>query len=160
MQAVEVTLNQMSLAAFKPLFAGLEAPDPAEMHGTYRAAFVGPGWLRAIAGPGLALGGLGGWWGKQFDDRGGGVNLVQRNGRIQPTMPVALVARPSRQDRRPTMAVIYPRGSRFPWPYIVDELRTYAAGVLLGLTYANVRGLWPLAVPFLLRRHADVKHGF
>ena len=57
-------LNQLPLSAFKPLFGSLPPPELALTTGAFQAEFTGPGWLRKIAGPGLTLVGLGGWWGK------------------------------------------------------------------------------------------------
>lgn len=154
MEAVVAELNDKPLSAFKPLFATLDAPVIASLRGTYRGAIVGPPWVRAVANVGLALGGLNGWWGKRFDGLGGGVNLVQRDGAPRPTLPMRVEARVSGQDLRPAIALIYPPGSRFPWSYVVDDLRQYDENVFLGLSYANVRGIWPLALPFMLHKQA------
>ena len=58
-----------SLGHLRRLFTSL--PAPVSLAGVYRAEFVGPAWLRTLAPPSLALGGLAGWWGKAFDGRAG-----------------------------------------------------------------------------------------
>lgn len=155
LQTAVADLNQLPLSAFKPLFAGLKSAPLTAVRGTYKSAVVGPGWLRRSAGPGLALGGLGGWWGKRFDGMGGGVNLVQRDGAIKPVLPIRVDTRVSGIDLLPTLAVLYPPSSPFPWPRVVDELRIFAEDLLLGMTYANVNGLKRIALPFLLHLQLD-----
>ena len=143
-------LNQLPLSAFKPLFASLPPPELAKTTGVFQAEFTGPGWLRKIAGPGLALVGLGGWWGKVFDGEGAGANLVRRNGALQRIFPVQVALAPSAVDGKPSLVVRYTRGCPFPWPYVVDELRCLDETGLLGLTYVNAGLLRKLGLPFLL----------
>lgn len=143
-------LNKLSLGAFKPLFMSLAAPTLAEIKGDYRSSIPGPSWFRTIAGPSLALGGLGHWRGKRFDGRGGGVNLVEKDGHIVETLPMEVVLRPSAVDGKPAVAIVYPPGSRFPWPYVIDELRQLDKGRLLGVSYVNRQPLRGLVTPFLL----------
>ena len=83
-------LNKQPLGQFKDLFNTLESPVISEMNGRFQAEFVGPGWLRAVAPPGLAPLGLGGWQGKTFDGRGGGLNVVRRKGKLQEIIPIVL----------------------------------------------------------------------
>jgi hypothetical protein len=145
-------LNQLSLSAFKPLFATLSPPQTAAVTGVFRAEFTGPGWLRKIAGPGLAPLGLGGWWGKTFDADGSGANLVRRKGVLQRIFPVKVVRVASAVDGKPSLAVHYTRDCPFPWPYVVDELRSLDETSLLGLTYVDAGLLRRLLLPFLLHR--------
>ena len=142
--------NAHSLRGFRRLFITLPTPDAATLSGHFRAEFVGPDWLRKIAPAALALGGLGGWWGKTFATDGRGINLVRRERHIAPIMPVYLGLADSMIDRRPCLAVTYPAGSPFPWPRVVDELRFLDNDTLLGLTLLNLRGLRRVAFPFLL----------
>ncbi len=58
-------LNSQSLASFRSLFALLPVPTMGSVAGSHQSEFVGPWWLCQVAVPGLALLGLGGWWGKQ-----------------------------------------------------------------------------------------------
>lgn len=147
-------LDTFSLAAFRTLFSGLDAPDPEALRGVYRAAFTGPGWLRRLAGPALAVGGLGGWWGKVFEPGGAGANLVSRQGQVIRTLPFLVVSRPSGLDGRPATAVCYTRSSPFPWPWMVDELRWLYPSCLLGMTFVDLTGraglLRRAAFPFVL----------
>ena len=143
-------LNRRGLRSFRKLFLTLPLPEDGGLTGIFRAEFVGPSWLRATAPPALALGGLGGWWGKQFDGAGRGMNIVRRDGALSHTMPVALSVADSLVDRRPCLKVTYPTGSPIPWPLVVDELRFLDDDTLLGLTILNAGPLRRVAFPFLL----------
>jgi hypothetical protein len=148
----EESLTKGSLASFRTLFSSLTLPDLTALRGVYQSAFVGPLWLRTIAGPGLYPLGLGGWWGKQFDGHGRGSNIVQRGGRLSTMLPVTLAEMPSLIDQQPCLAVIYPPESPFPWPSVIDELRMIDDRRLLGMTLVTRRPLSRLALPFLLTR--------
>ena len=145
-------LNREPLGAFPTMYRELEAPRLEQLVGTHRAAFVGPGWLRTIAPPGLALGGLGGWWGKRFDANSSGVNLVMRAGRPEAILPVKLEFRSSRVDAQATACVLYPPESRWPWPHVLDELRVLEPDCLLGLTFFQIGVFSRLPLPFMLFR--------
>ena len=62
----KVELNKLPLRAYKPLFSSLPAPIVTEVNGDYLASFIGPAWLRAVAGPSLMPTGLGNWYGTNF----------------------------------------------------------------------------------------------
>ena len=147
-----------SLASFRTLFSSLPPPALNTVEGIYQAAFAGPWWLRTIAGPGLYPLGLGGWWGKRLDGQGQSSNIVHRGGRLSPKMPVSLVECSSMIDGRPCLAVIYPPESPFPWPWVVDELRSLDDERLLGMTLVTWRPLKRLALPFLLSRRPDIQN--
>jgi hypothetical protein len=149
--------NALSLKQFRDLFVSLPVPELASIRGVYRAAFVGPAWLRTSAGPALALSGLGGWWGKEFSADGTAVNIVLRAGNFSTRFPMKLVNAKSFIDGRDGLAVHYQPGNPFPWMYIVDELRQMKADTLLGMTLANVNGLRNLAFPFTLQYQ---EHGY
>lgn len=149
--------NSLSLKQFNTLFTSLPVPERDSIHGVYRAAFVGPGWLRASAGPALALSGLGGWWGKEFSGDGTAVNIVLRAGKFSTCFPMQLVAARSFLDGRDGLAVHYQAGNPFPWMHIVDELRRIDATTLLGMTLANINGLRGQAFPFTLQYQ---EHGY
>src|SRR5690554_2327963 len=73
-------LSNASLRRIRQMF-GLLEPAPAEMRaGAFRARFIGPWWLRASAGPSIALSGLLGWWGKRFLDAETATNVLDRAG--------------------------------------------------------------------------------
>lgn len=149
-------LNENSLSSFRALFASLAPPPLDVVKGIYQAAFVGPWWLRAIAGPGLYPVGLGGWWGKQFDGRGQGSNIVRRKAQLATKMPISLTESPSLLDGRPCLTVIYLPSSSFPWPWVVDELRWLADDRLLGMTLVTRKPLNKIALPFLLTHRPEI----
>jgi hypothetical protein len=137
-----------SLGGLRRLFMSLSAPD--SLTGVYRAEFVGPAWLRALAPPSLALGGLAGWWGKAFDGRGGAVNIVVRDGAQRRVLRMTIARLPSLIDRASGLTLSYPKGSPFPWVWIVDEARRLDEQTLLCMTVIRPRGLRKLAFPFVL----------
>jgi hypothetical protein len=147
-------LNRFPLRLFKPLFATLSPPDPAGLAGKYEAAFTGPGWLRRSAAPALALGGLRGWWGKDFTS-GGGANLVLREDTLVHVLPFRASQDASAIDGKPAVIVRYAAGCPFPWTHICDELRQIEAGRLLGMTRLELPGLRELALPFLLEQRQN-----
>lgn len=147
-------LQGVSLAHCRAAFGRL-APPPS-LIGVFRAAFTGPAWLRAIAGPGLWPLGLGGWWGKTFDSAGQGFNLVRRGGQLQPRLPIRLSHAASRLDGQPCLAVAYAATAPFPWRWVVDEIRQLDAEVYLGMTLAALPGVRGQALPFLLFAAADL----
>jgi hypothetical protein len=120
------------------------------MAGIYRAEFVGPAWLRALAPPSLALGGLAGWWGKAFDGRGGALNIVVRDGNQRRVLPMMVARVPSLIDGALGLTLSYPKGSPFPWPWIVDEVRRLDEQTFLCMTVVKPKGLRRLAFPFVL----------
>jgi hypothetical protein len=141
-------LTHESLGGLRRLFTSLSAPD--SLTGVYRAEFVGPAWLRVLAPPSLALGGLAGWWGKAFDGRGGAVNIVVRGGTQHRVLPMTITRVPSLIDGGPGFTLSYPQGSPFPWPLIVDEVRRLDEQTLLCMTVIKPKGLRKLAFPFVL----------
>ncbi|MBL7208611.1 MAG: hypothetical protein ISS52_00795 [Dehalococcoidia bacterium] len=149
-------LNQMKLGEFRKLYGSLEYPPIPSLVGYYQGSFVGPGWLRKIAGPGLVVSGLGGWWGKRFSGDGTATNLVQRGGVLETRFPMRLVAVTSVIDENPGLALHYETDNPFPWPHIADELRQLAPGALLGMTYVKARVLRGLMLPFLLEHQEGV----
>lgn len=144
------TLNQRSLSSFPDLFATLAIPAISDLEGTYHGRFVGPAWVRALAGPGLYLGGLPGWCGKWFDGAGQGTNLLCGGSQITRAVPIHLISRPSRIDGRPALTVVYPGASPWPLPLIRDELRSLDDRTLLGMTMLIRFGLHRFPFPFLL----------
>ena len=145
-------LDDKPLNTFRPLFGGLISPQPAELNGIFLSRLVGPAWLRTAAPSALALGGLGGWLGKEFLLGEQGLNLVQRRGTQKRIFPFLLDYRPSRLDGKPAAVVCYVRPSPFPWGLIIDELRWLDEQTLLGMTLLKFGP--HLAVPFVLQRQA------
>lgn len=149
-------LNDLSLLDFPSLFASLELPARGSLLGLYRGSFVGPGWLRWLAGPLLVVTGLGGWRGKDFDAQGNAINLVWRNGHYERRFPMHLVEQASFIDGKPGLALHYDKHNPFPWPLIVDELRSLPSGRVLGMTMVAVGPLKRLALPFVLESRESV----
>lgn len=149
-------LNELSLFSFPKLFATLDVPVPDRLQGLYQGEFVGPGWVRGLAGPLLVLTGLGGWWGKDFSPGGQAVNLVYKNERIERRFPMQLVPAVSYIDQKSGLALHYDRRNPFPWPWIVDELRSLGPDLLLGMTLVRFGPLRRLALPFTLAAREDM----
>ncbi len=143
-------LNALPIKQFKTIFATLQSPELAAVKGVYRSMFTGPAWLRAIAPPGLWPLGLGGWQGKWFSGDGEGLNLVLRGGELRRKFPIRATQSPSLIDGAPCLSIHYTRECPFPWPYVIDELRSLDENCLLGLTMVNLKSLLGLALPFLL----------
>lgn len=143
-------LNALPLSAFKHLFASLPAATGI-LSGVFDGTLTGPGWSRLISLPSMALGGLGGWIGKQVSTSGEGYNRVLRNGMEKLVIPFYVSIQASQLDGAPAFRVTYRRENRFPWPLVIDELRWIDEATLLGMTMLH--GLsWPrLALPFLLQ---------
>jgi hypothetical protein len=151
------TVDLRSLAALREAFRAAPEPTLELLVGEHEATFVGPGWLRAAAGPSMWIVRMPGWCGKRFsaDDDGDGViagfNLVRRRGVVSESIPITASLSPSRLDGRPAIGVAYPADAPFPWPRVRDEFRAFGAGVLLGMTF-GIPLAPPGGAPFLLRR--------
>ncbi len=143
-------LNKLSLRDFSQLFATGSVPIIANTAGYYRAALVGPAWLRATAGPTIAIGGLTNWWGKHIREDGSATNLVWQGEKLVPRLTMQLVDTNSVLDGKHTLALIYSTENPFPWPYVVDELRRLETGTFLGMAHINAGPLRRIAFPFLL----------
>ena len=146
----------MSLKAIHRLFTHLDPPEVSSLTGIFRGIFVGPGWLRPIWKPLLAVTGLGGWWGKEFDPQGNAINLVLRKGRYERRFPMVIVRRSSNLDGKPGLALRYRADNPFPWPLIVDELRRIDSVMVLGMTLADVGPFRRMAFPFVLQSREAV----
>ncbi len=138
--------------SYGKIFGRLSAPVLGELVGDFEAELRGPAWFRAISRFSLNLGGLPQWYGKRFDGEGQGVNLVMPKGSVETTMPMQVRVEPSTLDGKPAAVVHYAADARFPWPHVIDELRSWEANTLLGMTLVDVAGLRRFALPFLLHR--------
>jgi hypothetical protein len=145
-------LNQVGLFAFKQLYADLAPVDLAAAAGTWRAAFTGPAWFRAIAPRGLYLLRFGGWWGKELHADGTGMNLFERGGRRFSAFPIDISTGISILDGKPCLKVRYGRDAAFPWAYVTDEVRRLDGETLFGMTVVDPAGSRGLPLPFLLHR--------
>jgi hypothetical protein len=149
-------LDKLPMGDFSRLYGELVAGDTAVPKGVYKGTYVGPAWLKALAPHSMVVSGLGGWWGKDFFPGGKTYNLVQRDEEIRRVIPMQLAVINSRLDGAPALALIYDKQNPFPWPYIVDELRSLDEAALLGMMYLNVNALPKIAFPFLLQK-VDMK---
>ena len=138
-----------SFREYRELYATLDPPE--SLAGVWRGKPVGPGWFVTQAGPSLALGGLGGWWGKEFDGQGGIDNLLEREGTFRRALPGRVQEARSLVDGRSCLRIEYPEGSPLPWRWMVDELRQVDERELLGMMVLNVGWLPHLALPFSLK---------
>src|SRR5210317_414315 len=98
-------LNKLSLKEFPELFSSSTVPDITDITGYFRASFVGPGWLRATAGPATAIGGLGGWWGKKLEEDGRATNLVRHGDKLESRLAMRLITTTSVLDGKPVLAL-------------------------------------------------------
>ena len=133
----------------KERFASFDPPEA--LASVWQGEAVGPGWYSTLAGPSLSIGGLGGWWGKEFDGEGGIDNILERKGAFRRTLRGEVQRADSLVDGRPCQRIEYPKGSRLPWTWIVDELRQVDEDELLGMMVLNIGWLPHLAFPFSLR---------
>ena len=131
-------------------FESLEPPDLDTLVGTNRAEYVGPAWLRRLAGPALGLTVLRGWWGKDFPSPGHCDNLVSRGRTIERVLPVDVVQAVSLLDGKKSLTLAYSSGSPRPYRWVVDELRLTPSGSLLGMVVPARRWLPRFALPFML----------
>ncbi|HYI01610.1 hypothetical protein [Hyalangium sp.] len=113
---------------------------------------MGPAWLRYGAPLLLRLLGLRGWWGKEFGADGRGVNLVRRQERLLPSVPVVLREGRSRVDGRQGVQVEYPPECPWRWRLFVDELRWWDGETLLAMSHLELPLLRGWTLPFLLHR--------
>ncbi|PTL60076.1 GMC oxidoreductase [Paraconexibacter algicola] len=137
------------LAALARRWAVLPAPDVASLEGDWRATFVGPAVLRAVAPRGVGALGLPRWWGKRFDAHGSGINLVDDGHREHQPMTATLA--PSAIDGRPVLLVTYPPDAPLPWRHVRDELRQLPDGRMLAMS-AIATGPLTRGLPFVLAR--------
>lgn len=147
-------VRRLAWGRYRAVFAGLPEPQALPPSGDFRSEFIGPGWLRATAGPSLALTGLWGWCGKRFAGAGA-VNLVVRQQGLRETLPMQPRIEPSSIDGRLAVRLHYPAGSGWPWRWMIDELRpldgAVPGGAWLGMMHLELPGLRRLHFPFMLR---------
>ncbi len=150
-------VDMSSMKSLRAAYRSAPEPTVDDLLGEFRGEYIGPAWLRAAGPVTMVLGRMPGWWGKRFarSEQGNaplvGVNLVSSGGVVSDSVPMIADVGPSRLDRRPSLIIGYPVDAPFPWPRVIDELRPFGDGVLLGVTFgipASPKG----GTPFLLRR--------
>lgn len=141
-----------SLKAFQSLFSLLNAPDPEWLNGRFRAEFVGPKSLQAIAPRLLPLGGLPGWCGKAFVGDKQAVNLLSNGSQVVEAVPMLPAFAPSQIDQRQALVLRYDQRAPLACRKLVDELRVLDETSLLGLTMVDLPLLRKLVMPFVLKR--------
>jgi len=144
-------LNQLSLFDFPEYFSSLAAPRADALQGLYQGTFVGPAWLRRMAEPLLVITRMGKWLGKDIDAGGRAINLVRTNEGIVQKFPMQLVEQVSLIDGNLGLALSYEASNPYPWPWIVDELRSIQPELVLGMTITQIGPLARLPLPFVLQ---------
>jgi cholesterol oxidase len=150
------TVDLGSLEALREAFLAAPAPTLADLVGEHAGSFGGPRLVRTLMPVALGVLGMPGWHGKRFSlapgasDRAVGVNLVKRGGQVRDSIPMTARVGSSQLDGQPAMLIAYPPGAPFPWEGVVDELRSFGDGTLLGMNRAVPRV--PLWLPFFLHR--------
>ncbi|UCC63575.1 MAG: hypothetical protein JSV36_00510 [Anaerolineae bacterium] len=143
-------MDTHSIRSLRQVFESMEPPDLDTLVGTYRREYVGPAWLRRLAGLTLGLTVLRGWWGKDFPSPGRCENLVSRGGTIERVLPVEVVQAVSLLDGKMGITLAYSSDGPRPYRWVVDELRLTPTGSLLGMVVPVRRWLPRLALPFML----------
>ena len=151
-------LNRLSLFDFPGYFSSLEAPRAEALQGLFKGSFVGPGWLRELAGPLLVITRMGRWLGKDIDAGGRALNLVRTDGGIVQKLPMQLLEQESLIDGKPGLALSYEASNPFPWPFIVDELRSIQPDLVLGMTITRLGPLARLPLPFVLQPRTSLEN--
>lgn len=147
-------LSKASLSHIRQVFNELE-PAPVQVReGFFRACFIGPWWLRASAGPSVALSGLPGWQGKRFLDADTATNVLRTASGSVEKLRMQCREGASLVDGRQGVALHYGKDAVLPWRWVVDELRVLNEDTLLGMTVINLPVLRHLAFPFLLQRES------
>ena len=146
-----------SLRELQHAFRDADVPELTAIVGVHDGEILGPAWLRNGAVLTMRLCGMRGWCGKVFrsatanGDTLDGENLVRRDGRSEPSIPMRARMGSSRVDGRPAIVLSYAADAQFPWSRVTDELRPLDDQTLLGLSFGVPLGPRH-GTPFLLRR--------
>jgi hypothetical protein len=126
--------RRQSRRALQRLYRDLPPSTVDALVGVHRGEIIGPAWQQPLVEPSFWICRLRGWWGKRIVSPTENQNIILRQGQYRRTLPMLLETRPSYLDRAPALHVIYPPGSPYPWPTIIDELRRIDARTCLGMT--------------------------
>jgi hypothetical protein len=143
-------LNQLSLTDFPEYFSSLEVPEPGSLPGLYKGYFIGPTWLRKLAKPLLVITGMGDWRGKSIDPHGNIINLVSTKRGLERKLPMKVIEQTSLIDGKPGIAFSYDASNPYPWPWVIDEMRSIGENWVLGMTLIQWGPLVRLPLPFVL----------
>jgi hypothetical protein len=149
-----------SLGRVLQIFREAQEPTLGTLVGVHEGSFAGPAFVRLPAPLFMALTGMLGWCGKEFDPPRSdpallsGRNLVRQRGAVRRSIPMQAKVAPSRVDGRLALVLSYPPDARWPWRRTTDELRPLDDQTLLGLGFVDAPLLRGLPLPFLLRRRA------
>lgn len=150
-------LQTASIGELKTLFSSLKPPAAAMRHGFFRAAFIGPAWLRLSARPSLEVSGLPGWQGKKFLGADDATNILKKGDALVEALAMHVTPGISQVDGQQGVALHYVPGTDgkpapLPWRWVRDELRAVDDNTILGFTVINLPLLRRMAFPFLLIR--------
>lgn len=125
-------------------------PSTTFPEGLYEVFWVGPKWFQFVAKHGLSLFGFKNWVGKEFSGNDQAINVFSNstNGERTKRFPMEVLHQPSNIDSKICIKVCYPRSTRFPWPFVIDEFRFFEPNKLIGLSYT--KGFSALPLPFHL----------
>lgn len=150
-------LRQLSTAELLQLFATLEAPDIAEMHGEYSASLLNQKfWLATVVGRAALENPFQSWLCKAFrpvdSETGRGYNTFQQGRRVVQRYPMLTLTAPSRFDGRPAYQLVYRYfHSLCGTIHMVDEVRRVVPGLYLGMgTYGFTKAQRQTPYPFVL----------
>lgn len=150
-------LRQLSTGELLQLFATLEAPDIAEMHGEYSASLLAQKfWLATVIGRAALDNPLQSWLCKAFrpvdSKTGRGYNTFQHGRRVVQRYPMLTLVAPSRFDGRPAYQLVYRYfHSLCGTLHMVDEVRRVAPKLYLGMgTYGFTEAQRHTPCPFVL----------
>lgn len=145
-------LQSASIFEILTIFKSLD-PAPVNMRqGFYRAAFIGPWWLRRSARPSIALSGLVDWQGKKFIDTSSATNILKHKSGCIEKLSMQCVEQTSLVDAKNSVALVYGEHGPMPWRWVVDELRQFDEQTLLCMTTIDLPLLRHFSFPFLLSR--------
>ncbi len=142
--------SKQTVKTFRKIYNRLSIPDASALKGRYYGEFVGAWWLRKMARLSVDIGGLHGWFGKDFLSAERAVNLVKSGEKTEHVLPMEIKRITSFVDGKPTLALTYSKSSPFPWRFTVDEFRVLNEQTFLAMTVIILPGLRKFSIPFLL----------
>lgn len=145
-------MGKQSVKFFREEFARLDAVSEASATGEYRARYVGPVLLRALAKMSNPLLGLPGWIGKRIDGNGHAVNRLKNAGVVRDACPMIVRSGKSMVDGGQSLILSYPTGSPWLLRFFSDELRQLDNQTILGFAVIDLPLIRASPLPFLLHK--------